>query len=68
LFVAAVLRNIYGAFTKVARFDLVKAVAHGMAIRHGQKVPIPMVFKPSCAPLHGLFDLEIISKSQIIID
>jgi hypothetical protein len=54
LFVAAVLQNIYGAFTKVSRFDLVKAVAHGTAGRYGQKAPIPMVFKPSLILLESV--------------
>jgi hypothetical protein len=46
-----------GPFTKVAQFDMAKAVAHGMAGRYGWAVPIRMVVKPCDALLCGLFDL-----------
>jgi hypothetical protein len=46
----------FGPFTKVAEFDLAKAVEGGKAGWYAQVLPVP-----SDAWLRGLFDLEILA-------
>ena len=45
-----------GVFTKVAPFDLAKALSGGMGARYGQALPVPAVVNtsgvPSSTPVH----------------
>jgi hypothetical protein len=69
LLIAAVLiRIIYGPFTKVSWFYLVKAVEGGTARWYGWALAISMVDKACNPPLRGLFDLGKLSthKSSLI--
>ena len=62
-------RELYmGPLTKVAWFDLAKAVAPGTAGRYGRGAAISTVVKPSDAPLRGLFDLgKLVTRKSLLI-